>query len=112
MTRKWLASWETDSFSDGVECDTLKEAKYHCLDCLEGWMVDEVSNLCDAVREGKKTRAEAVELWNYMISSCEVWVWRRDRAGEKWQEYWTPSAKELEDIGWKELEEWTMPEDT
>lgn len=106
---KWVATWDTPNFSDGIECRTLNEAKGHVLSCLEGWAIDTQRELCDKVQSGEMTREEAVDEWNYMICNYSAWVYR---AGCDCDEvYWEPSKKELKEVFWQEVTEWVMPED-
>ena len=108
---KWLAQWETDNCSDGIECRTLGEAKGNTLSCLEGWVVDTTMELCDDVRSGRKTRQEALDDWNYMYWNYSACVMKRNTETGEFEDYWFPSDKECEEIGMRELSEWIIPED-
>lgn len=87
--------WNTDSFCDGMECDTFEEAKGIALETLINWEMEEFS----AWKSAEPTEKES-EDWDYMIYNCESFVLKYDADKDEYEDYWYPSDEELDEIGW------------
>lgn len=87
--------YETDSFIDGFECDTFEEAKDDAIKTLVQWMVDEQSDW-----KSDNPIEEEKENWDYMIYNCSSYVKKYNADTDEYEDYWYPSAEELEEIGW------------
>lgn len=87
---------DTGGFIDGIDCQTLEEAKDEAFKTLNIWMESES---CWT----NKTKAKQIEDWNYMIENDGVWVEEYDPETDGYEECWYPSDAELEDIGWKKI---------
>lgn len=109
--KKWIACFEFEHGTEGVECTSFEEAKGLCLSCLEGWVADMTMELCDNVRSGKLTREEAVYAWNCMYYNCYTVVMRLNEESGEYEDYFFPSDRMCKRVGWVEIKEWIMPED-
>lgn len=96
----WIVAWDTDNCCDGYGCETFEQAKDGALDILVTWAVEEHTSW----KSDTPTQEEA-ENWNHMIYNCEAWVQKYDPDDDEYHDYWYPSDEELEEIGWKEIEE-------
>ena len=88
--------WDTDSFCDGMGCDSFEEAKDDAFETLIQWMCDEQSNW-----KGKKPTKKEKEDWDYMIYNSNSYVQKYNEETDEYEDYWYPSEEELEEIGWK-----------
>lgn len=91
----YMVLWETDSGSDGYGCDTVDEAKASAEDTLVDWMTEEA---CDW--KGDRPTADDKERWDYMIYNCGVSVAKYNELTDEYDEIWSPSQEELDEIGW------------
>lgn len=92
--------WDTDSFSDGMYCDSFEEAKDDAFETLIQWMCDEQSEW-----HGKKPTKKEKEKWDYMIYNSISYVTKYNEDTDEYDEYWYPSDEELAEIGWKAYDE-------
>ena len=88
---KYRAIYDGESFIDGTECETLKEAKQCAFWCIEGWV-------------DSKYDSDADE-WNYFCDNACVWVEEWDEDEQEYVECWSPSDEEYESMGFVEREE-------
>lgn len=91
----WRVLFDSGESVDGIDAETLEEAKELVIETYYTWMEEEEST-------------RDCESWNEMIYSCSAVVGKYCPETDEYDEYWYPSDEELEAIGWKELteEEW------
>jgi len=93
---KWRVTWDTDSCCDGYDTPSLAQGKQDALDTLIEWMCEEQSEW-----NSDEPTGEEAEHWNYMIYNSSAGVKRYDPDTDQYEEYWYPSDKQKEQIGWK-----------
>lgn len=86
---KYTVCWENEHSSDGHDEPNLALAKSSCFEILRGWMT--------SFDDGDTS----VDDWDAMIENCSAWVMRDE------EDYWYPSDRQLESIGWVESCEMT-----
>ena len=91
--------WDTDNYTDGVDCDSLEQAKADAIDTLADWMAQARMEWKDVFSPTE----EELDDYNYMICNFCVWVSKYDPHKDEYDEYWAPSYEDEEDIGWREL---------
>jgi len=90
--KPFMMLWSNDSCADGVEYETLEEAKNGAFGCLESWM--EVAEL---------EYPQDDEQWNNMLETCSVSVVQlNEETGEHDIEIWELSDDDAKEIGWIE----------
>lgn len=95
----WIVCWDSASCCDGIGCKSLGAAKNEAIDLLVMWMV-EARNEWDDVFNPTE---DELENYNMMIFDSSVEVMKYDPMTDEYVEYWSPSYKDEEKIGWKEL---------
>ena len=96
--------WENESCADSIDCKTFDEAKDHALELLMDW------RSCHLTDNNYPSRLEdwsekQIEDWDYMICNCFVSVRDDEKYNEEdFGEVWSPSDKELSEIGWLDYE--------
>lgn len=98
----WKVCWDTESCSDGYDCESFEQAKASAEDTLIEWMTEQVYSYPVDFKEWSK---EQIEDWDYMYWNCDVCIWKYDPDTDEYEEYWSPSDDELEAIGWMEYED-------
>lgn len=98
--KPYCVVWETDSFCDGMYCDSFEVAKDDAFETLIQWMCDEQSEW-----HGEKPTKKEKENWDYMIYNSISYVQKYNEDTDEYDEYWYPSEEELEEIGWKAYDE-------
>ncbi len=103
MGKRYTLIWDTDSFCDGSDYDSLEAAKADGLDVLINWMVEQA---WDYPRETSEWTQKQIEDWDYMIYNCSVSVRDNEQYNEEdFGEVWYPSDEECKEIGWVLYEE-------
>ena len=84
-----------DHMIDGFECDDFERAKNEALDILLEWQVSAVNDLQDINNPSE----EDIDNYNYIIENGCVYI---EKDGE---EFWYPSAEDLQSVCWMPWEE-------
>ena len=96
---QWRVIWNTEDCTDGCDCDSLEAAKTDAKETLINWMMWE--------REGWKDvfnpTEDELDSYNYMIENCYVYVCKYNPDTDEYEEYWSPSNEDEEELGWREL---------
>ena len=99
----WHVCWDNDSCCDGYSTPSLAAGKQDVLDTLIEWMCQEQSEWQSDIPTG----AEA-DNWNYMIFNSSAGVSKYNPDTDEYEEYWYPSDKQKERIGWKIIKTYTI----
>ena len=87
---------DTDSFTDGFDCESLGQAKGEAEDTLLEWMCQERMEWKDEFHPTE----EELDNYNYMIYNSSAYVEKYNPDTDEYEEEWWPDEEE---IGWKEL---------
>lgn len=98
--------WNTDSCCDGAGYDSLIEAKESAIDTLVEWMVEsqydwKIKMDNNGGEIGYAPTKQQIEDFNYMIYSCYVEVQKYNPDTDEYEEYWSPSEEDENEIGWR-----------
>lgn len=88
--------WNTVNDTDGIDCDSLEEAKGLATDILIGWMIEELNGKTSATLS-----EEERDSWNYMIYNCYTEIYKYDPDTDEYEEFYSLSEEEEEAIGFK-----------
>ena len=99
--KPWKMQWDTDSDCDAVGFDSFDAAKSCAMDTLLEWMAEECHHW-----NGNVPTEEEKENWDYMVYNCCVSVLKYNPDTDDYDEHWSPSCEDLEEIGWKLYEEY------
>lgn len=91
----WRVIWDNEHCCDGFDSVSLAQAKQDVLDLLLEWMCQQSSEWESA----EPNEDEAID-WDYMIYTCYAYVAKYNPDTDEYDEYWWPSDKDLERIGW------------
>ena len=96
---RWKVLWDTADCCDSYTTQSLEQGKLDALDTLIMWMSEQRNTWADVFCPTE----DELEDYNYMIFNSSVGVSRYNNMTDEYEDFWTPSDKELENIGWKEL---------
>lgn len=83
---------------DGIDCDSLEEAKDQLYNTYCDWMAETQRRWkSDAPTEEEKN------YWNTMIDSFCCWIDKYNSMTDEYETCYEASREELENIGWKEF---------
>ena len=99
----WHVCWDNGSCCDGYETQSLAQGKQDALDTLIEWMCQEQGTWASDVPTG-----EEADRWNYMIYNSSAGVSKYNPDTDEYEEYWSPSDRQLERIGWKVIKTYTI----
>lgn len=99
----WHVSWDNVSCCDGFETKSFAQGKQDALDLLIGWATDE-----QAQWESDTPTGEEADHWNYMIYNYSAGVSKYNPDTDEYEEYWYPSERQKERIGWKIIKTYTV----
>lgn len=95
----WHMVWDTDSCVDGIDYESFEAAKCSAEDTLLEWM-------CQFRDEWKDVfcpTEDELDEYNYQICNCSVSVYQYNPDTDEYEEYWSPSYEDEEQLGWREL---------
>lgn len=95
----WMMCWYTDSDCDGIGFESFGAAQIDAKDTLINWMCEERGEWSDMFCPTEKE----LDDYNYMIYNCSVEVRKYNPDTDEYEEYWSPSWEEEEQLGWYEL---------
>ena len=99
----WHVCWDNDSCCDGYQTPSLAAGKSNALDTLIEWMCQEQYTWKSDIPTG-----EEADHWNHMIYNCSAGVSKYNPDADEYEEYWYPSDKQKEQIGWKIIKTYTI----
>ena len=91
--------WDTDTDCDGFGCESFEAAKAYAEDTLVEWMCQQRSEWKDPFCPTE----DELDEYNYMIWNCSVEVRKYDPMTDEYDEFWSPSYDDEEQLGWIEL---------
>lgn len=91
--------WDTDTYCDGIDCESFGAAKCQAEDTLIEWMCQERGEWEDQFCPTE----EELNNYNYMVYNSSVSVYKYDPDTDEYEEEWSPSYEEEEKLGWYEL---------
>lgn len=93
---KWKMIYDMEHTCDGIDCDSFEEAKARWEDCLTEWMTEtEMEHPGDA------------DAWDKMIYNCSAWISQLNEETGEYEEYWHPTYKDEQELGWVEWEQYS-----
>ena len=107
--KPYLMVYDMEHSEGGIEFDSFEEAKCDAEDTYVLWLNEEFRNWKwdDELHKPVPTHQQ-IEDFNYMINSCCCYICKWDEEKGEYEDiddaYFIPD-KELEMLGWKELEE-------
>lgn len=99
----WHVMWDNEACCDGYKTRSLAQGKQDVLDLLIEWMVQEQAEWASDIPTG----AEA-DHWNYMVYNFSAGVGKYNPDTDEYEEYWYPSDRQKERIGWKIIKTYTI----
>ena len=95
----WRMHWDTDDCCDGIDFESFGAAKCNAEDTLIEWMTQFRAEWEDCFCPTE----DELDDYNYQIWNCSVSVTKYNPDTDEYEEYWSPSAEEEEQLGWREL---------
>ena len=95
----WQMVFDTDSDCDGIGFESFGAAKCDAEDTLVMWMCQERGEWKDPFCPTE----DELDNYNYMIFNSSVEVRKYNPDTDEYDEYWSPSYEDEENLGWREL---------
>lgn len=104
IRKKYKVAYNTENFCDATKgTDDLKEAMKQTINILKQW-IEQYKIELELTKQNNGTKEEIKEIkesWNSMIENCWAEVQMYNETKDEYETCWTPTSKELKQIGWQ-----------